>query len=214
MSHQIDGWTQGHDEPMGIETLTRCVDPANNTDKYRRFIVLWNPNNKAEKILITQTGRWTDRTARGIWDGGTYRIARKLTAAWERKEAPIFALNEHVKRKLGNYSVEPSHKGQPTSAANVRLAIARIKEDTPSATPIPPSAQPGPGSLASRPELMSPYPGQVEWLMLAAGDATVDQFDALAAYAEIKKLVDRHKAQADKAVDDLQTALNLIMLKG
>ena len=79
---KIKGW---HSEVAladitGYVTVTRYQDPANNSNKYRRFITLAAQGEK--HLLIHHTGRWTHLTARNLWSGGVYRpqgIAKDAT---------------------------------------------------------------------------------------------------------------------------------------
>jgi hypothetical protein len=104
---QIRGWSQSHATGAVVvtSTLTRFTDPANNSDKYRRFIVLSAPGEVY--ALFTQTGRWTPRMQRGIFDGGTYTFQKLANASQMRRcTRAVDFLDEEVKRKIGSYHIE------------------------------------------------------------------------------------------------------------
>lgn len=103
---KIKGW---HSEVAladikGYVTVTRYQDPANNSNKYRRFITLAAQGEK--HLLIHHTGRWTHLTARNLWSGGVYRVQGVAKDATQRNYSDVMVFNrEMVRRKLGGYNV-------------------------------------------------------------------------------------------------------------
>lgn len=214
----IAHWAPGNHRASGRVTLTRFVDTTNNSNKYRRFIVLSAAGEP--HLLITQTGRWTDKTARGDWSGGTYRFQRKGTAAWERRATASEFLSKHVQRKLGGYGV--ASVDEPLSAKDLQLVIDRTPNLKTSAGLTLPAAQPtapvqapapAPGVLSSPPSPSAPAGQHVGWLLDMTRVDGADQMELLAHYAQISGRVKYEEERIREAVENLSTALTLIMQK-
>lgn len=206
---------------LGLETVTRFTDHANNSDKFRRFIAIQDPNDRREKILLTQTGRWTTKTARGNWNGGTYRFIKEATFAWEiGADLPTF-LQKNVEKKLGNYSIQGGH-GVALSSPEIAQAVRLVKAPAPwmggtpagdqarrivltPGTPVPAFQLPDRSPNAS-------FDDQVAWL-LSAVQSGRDRFELLSHYSQINVQIEEQRTRLEAAASQLQTALNLIMLK-
>lgn len=195
---------------LGFDTLTRFTDPNNNSDKFRRFIAIADPSNAMNKILITQTGRWTPQTARGDWRGGSYKFQKESTFGWERSASLVDFLERNVAKKKGTYGI--AHiENRCLEASEIRLAVNKCKEGpwlggaTPTAVAAVQQSSPAvaPASLAAK----------TAWLIEKAGDPSFSQFDLLPEYAVAKGLFDQLERAYIDTRDQLSTALNLIMLK-
>lgn len=217
----------------GLATLTRYRDPSTNSDKYRRFLVIWPKGMPWEKLLLTHTGRWTRHTDRGDWSGGTYRFGTTATAKWEIQGPPSVFLEKHTARKLGQYYV--AHALRPMSTSEINCALNRCAGDiaarlggtaTQPATAVDLStdvqaavnqANPGP---PVRPALnlgtgmaLAHLDAHANWLTIAAAHPDTDQLALLSAYTEINDAAKRARASLDAVLLELGTALDLIVAK-
>lgn len=199
---------------IGRTTLTRYRDDANNSDKFRRFIAIANPLGPG-KALITQTGRWTQQTARGDWSGGTYRFIKFDTFGWEKPCSLDDFLAKNVEKKMGDYFIANHLHGSVMSDGDVRMAVARAKDAPWHDAAAPAPSLPTPVQAVARTE--RPSTSNIlelgPWLLQAAAEREWGQFDLLPEYANIKAKADRARAQLDQVFTDLDTALSLIMLK-
>lgn len=211
-------WAQSTD--LGLETLTRFTDPANNSNKFRRFIAIQNPSDRREKMLLTQTGRWTSATARGNWNGGTYKFQKSATFGWEVSCTLEEFLNKNVHKKLGSYSI--SHQQQKMSYAGIQQAVRNCKGSAPwlsaPGTTVPtlkPAGPPVPafGNLQEPRPASKPLGDQVAWLIRAASSGDFTKFELLSHYGQINSVLEAQRAGLDDAATQLQTALSLVMLK-
>jgi hypothetical protein len=214
-------WAQTTD--LGYQTLTRYEDSANNVNKFRRFIVLGHPMNTTEKVLITQTGRWTADRERGVWGTSTYRFIKEATFTWEKRASLYEFLERNVEKKKGDYSIQPRLDRTPMTHAEIRQAVVNIK-DFPATYGAPhahstPTVQVAGPAVPAFTEPRVPRPGGNDlrtlapWLIQAAGDKGWAQFDLLPEYAAVKARAEKTQAELDQIFSDLQTALSLIMLK-
>lgn len=167
---KIKGWSQAHDESdiTVIGTLTRCQDPTNNSNKYRRFISVWAPGERP--YVFTHTGRWTVECDSGFWNNvGTYRPGELVRAtAWSRAcrlagttphpgapAAHMFAHEAQVQRKLGEYKVTESSQFLQITNANVQAWLRKadvVETNTHgAATPVPTPTTPIVQPMAAKP---------------------------------------------------------------
>jgi len=219
---KIKLWAKAHDvtDVEAWVTVTRCIDPANNSNKYRRFISVWAPNERP--YVFTHTGRWTTECDQGRWNNvGTYRPGSLCNnTSWRRQLANnqqnISLAHEsfhdaYVQQKLGEYQItEPRRSVNPQNAnfwdwmhkADVIDTGAPTPVPNPSTPPTAPTpASPPPAPLDTGAALLS----RVQRTLQRATHDGTDPFDVLAEVTSLRKEV----ASALNELQDMQGDLLL-----
>lgn len=191
--------------------LTRFVDPANNSNKYRRFIALWDVEDPTRKMLITHTGRWTSHTEQGDWSGGTYRFAGFATTIADRKRTPDNYLDRHVQRKLGSYYVVGDTPIQPD------FVLKKIDLDSEKVAPTRAEASDRMQQLRDKVAVLAPPQADADaaawatWLWKSANLGGRNQHDLLSEYARTKDRIEVERSNLAAAETQLREALDRIL---
>jgi len=189
-------------------TCTRYTDVANNSDKFRRFITIWDkapgtPNTTP--YVFTHTGRWTTQTSQGNWSGGTVRSGTRMSAAfWRRAGANHMAAHRTwvaAKKKLysgTHVELVPNYDLQ-------RLATRAGLIDTQGTSTTP--TQPTQGATVPENHVPQGLDGLLSTLLVKANDTNVDPFDLFADLAVVRESVTDRVDQLDREAMKLRDAL-------
>lgn len=200
---KIKGWSKAHDEAdvTVIETVTRCQDPANNSNKYRRFISVWAPGEQPH--VFTHTGRWTVECDSGHWNNvGTYRPGGLIRgSAWVRAvraastpgAAHMLAHEAFVARKLGEYKVTGGPNYLNANNANVKTWMNKAEAiESSTGTPTLGPTTPAPTAPATRP--LSGQPPK-------AAPARIDPTADVAIMTRVQNVLQRSAAEGADPFD-------------
>lgn len=208
-------------------TLTRYVDPVNNSDKYRRFISVMAPGKLP--YVFTHTGRWTGMTAAGNWSGGTYRPGRIISASmWSRSgRTHAKAHAAYVDAKLNDYAVTPvsgaigGHQLTSITDRWTRYALETLHIDgkpllamANGAAPVSPPVQPAPrpdGPPVPQRVSVGSVEARLQSLLARATHEGVDPFDLFEDVATIRRDIAVQRTVIDKWEQDLALANEQIM---
>lgn len=216
---------------VGLQTMTNFVDAATNSDKYRRFVVLSPMGNTTQKVLLTQTGRWSKGvTGRHTFGGGTWRVIKEATTSRERSASPADFLAMHVEKKIGSYmrmfdghdTLSTQQLGSLRSQAGVGKALATLGQAPAPAAPAPTSPAPTPEEAAAdlRDRLGSPTTptpvhasgpqSRINALRAAVESGQVDEFTLLKQYQDVNAEVVAERKRLEQELLSIASLTDLL----
>lgn len=199
----------------GEYILTRYLDPAANSNKYRRFIVIWDCDDESNKMLVTHTGRWTERTARGQWNGGTYRFLGFASNAIDKRRTPLQFLDLQADRKRGKYYAT---NREEVPAGGIRFILEKITLPTTpvstahaSTVDLTPKLQDELAAALEPPDSEAGATAWARWLWKSAHQGKGTQLEMLGHYARVKDALEFEWSNLRAAESDLREALDRIL---